>query len=416
MRKSITVVAVFVLLAGFILIQCTDKSADPQPVDRELTALEKQLARSGNEFGFKFFKQIVSQEAQKGQSNVFVSPLSVSMALGMTYNGARGETKTAMEECLELQGMTIDEVNESYQSLIGLLQQLDPSVKFEIANSIWYRQGFEVNEGFIDLNQAYFDAEVAELDFDDPASKGIINKWVSEKTNNKIPSIVEQINPLDIMFLINAIYFKGDWTTTFDEEKTKPMEFTRPGGSTVTVDGMRMSDAEMKFLANDEVIGLQMPYGDGDFAMTLLMPVEGLDVDALVAKLDDASWNQWLGEFGEGKHDIVVPKFKLSYKAQLNEVLASLGMEIAFDAMRANFDGIGEDKDLHISRVLHKSFIQVDEKGTEAAAATSVVVGTTSAPQYQWIFNRPFIYIIHATGSNTILFMGKLIEPVWENE
>ncbi len=416
MGKRLLQITPLLVLAGILLLQCSNKSTDPQPRHRQLTALEKQVARSGNEFGFKLFKEIVSQDTEAKHGNIFISPLSVSMALGMTYNGAREETKAAMEECLALKGMTVDEINESYQSLIDLLKQLDPRVKFDIANSIWYRQGFSFKQDFLDINHEYFDAEVAGLDFSDQeGSKKIINDWVSDKTNDKIPGIVDRINPSDVMFLINAIYFKGDWTTRFDEADTRELQFTRPDGSRVNVDGMHLDEAKMSFLANNDVIGLQMPYGTGDFAMTLLMPREGTDIDALIANLDESSWDNWLSGFRTDENNIVVPRFKLSYKLMLNDVLAALGMGVAFDENNADFSGISEDAQLFISRVMHKSFIQVDEKGTEAAAATSVGMGTTSTAPVSWIFSRPFIYVISATESNTILFMGKMAEPVWED-
>ncbi len=407
---SLSILTSFLAL---LLLGCGDGGVEPQPVHRELTQLEKQLVNSGNDFSFKLFRKLVEMESREEQQNIFVSPFSVSMSLGMVYNGAAGETKTAMEECLTLSGMSVEEINQSYQSLIDFFTQLDHSVTVDVANSIWYRQDMPFRQEFLDLNQEYFDAEVAGLNFSDPRSVNTINDWVSSATNGRIPTIVDEIYSNEVIFLVNAIYFKGDWTTIFEDSRTKPISFTKPDSTTVTVNGMHMSHAPMKFMANDDVTGLQMPYGDGDFAMTLLMPLEGVDIDALLANLDEQLWQEIQSSMRAGKNDIMVPRFRLSYSLKLNDVLSELGMEVAFDADRADFDGMCEECAIYLSRVMHKTFVQVDEKGTEAAAATSSSGAVGAAPP-MWIFNRPFIYVIHTTNPDVILFMGKMVEPVWE--
>ena len=190
---------------------------------RGLTIGEQQLVESSNTFGFKLLNEVVEQD---GDKNIFISPLSVSMALGMTLNGADGDTYAAMKQTLELAGLTEEEINKSYASLIELLRVLDTEVIFQIANSIWYRQGFPAEESFLDVCQQYFDAVVEGLDFDDPAAVDTINNWVNENTNGKIEGIVEPpIDPLTVMFLINAIYFKGTWKYEFDEQDTKSTPF-----------------------------------------------------------------------------------------------------------------------------------------------------------------------------------------------
>ncbi len=229
---------IFVALLGFVMAQCAHNN--PAAFEaRELTQLEKSLVDSDNKFGIKLFKEISETQRDK---NVFISPLSVSMALGMTLNGANGETQAAMEQTLELAGLTTDDINRSYQSLIDLLINLDEKVIFQIANSIWYRQGWTFKEEFIDVNKTYFDALVQSLDFNDPSAASFINNWVEDNTNGLIEKIVEPpINPLTVMFLINAIYFKGTWTYEFDKELTQDDFFNLPDGSQKTVHMMRLT-------------------------------------------------------------------------------------------------------------------------------------------------------------------------------
>ena len=206
-----------VLFIGLSFILCSNNPVAHEV--RELTDFEKRLVEADNTFGFKLFKEINKQDVNK---NLFISPLSVSMALGMTLNGANNETQEAMENTLEFHNMTTDDINQSYKSLIQLLRNLDSKVIFQIANSIWYRQGMVFEQAFIDRNKSYFDAVVRALDFNDPGSADIINAWVDDNTHGKITEIVDKpIDPLTVMFLINAIYFKGTWTYEFDKDLTQ---------------------------------------------------------------------------------------------------------------------------------------------------------------------------------------------------
>jgi serpin B len=213
-----------VATAGLVMA-CEDGiGPDPRPepitdLPRELSIAEGKLIEADNRFAFKLFGEINEQE---GDTNIFISPLSVAMALGMTYNGAAGTTQAAMQEVLELQDMNLQEVNESYRGLIDLLRNLDPRVEFLLANSIWHRHAMTFEPEFLDLNRDYFDAEVTPLDFNDPSASQTINGWVNDKTNGRIPEIVPDPVPANIvMYLINAIYFKADWTHQFDKSRTE---------------------------------------------------------------------------------------------------------------------------------------------------------------------------------------------------
>jgi serpin B len=358
------------LLLAALLLQCADKIFDPVkvPEKRDLTSFEKQLVQSGNVFGIELFKKINEFEQDK---NIFISPLSVSMVLGMTLNGADGTTFEAMQSTLELGGMSQTQINESYQSLIELLSQLDPKVIFNLANSIWYRQGFQVEQEFINVNQTYFDAAVRELDFGNPEAVKIINGWVNDKTNGKIEKIVEKITPDIVMFLINAIYFKGTWTYEFEKNKTKDDQFTNPGGSTVPVK-MMVQEGDFNYLENEDFQAINLPYGDSDFSMLVILPGSGKTTETIIDQMSTTKWQEWTGAFDTVGVKLEMPRFKLEYKLSLVDVLDALGMGVAFDLGSANFSRIIKNAGLYISEVLHKTFVEVNEEGTEAAAVTAV--------------------------------------------
>ncbi len=399
------------ILVCISLASCDGAGPGEVEPPRALTVQEQQLAEADNQFGLKLFRAV--SETEPGE-NVFISPLSVSMALGMTLNGARGETRAAMEETLELSGLSQEEINTAYRSLIDLLRGLDPRVTFTIANSIWYRQNFDVRQAFIETSKEYFDAEVAALDFGSPEALDAINGWVSENTQGKIDRIVQDIPPNVVMYLINAIYFKGTWQYQFDEEKTRQASFTRPDGSEVTVDMMTLEEPTLAYYRDEQVTAVELPYGDSLYAMTILLPNRDGNVDFLAAHPDADRWSEITsGLRSRELSALEMPRFTLEYKKELNDVLKALGMEIAFDKRRANFGGINETlaRKLYIDEVMHKTFIEVDEAGTEAAAATSVSIGFTSVGPPTVRIDRPFVFVIREHHSGTILFIGKLTDP-----
>jgi serine protease inhibitor len=403
-----------VLALTFTMITCSKSPTEPtQKQVRELTSVEKTLVESDNSFGLKVFREINNDEKDQ---NVFISPLSISMALGMTLNGANGATKEAMQNTLELTGLSDQQINENYQSLIDLLVGLDPKVKFQIANSIWYRNTFAFKESFINLNKQYFYARVAGLDFNNPGSVNIINSWVEENTNGKIKKIVDQIDPYIVMFLINAIYFKGVWTYEFDKNQTQDDAFNLPDGSQKTVPMMTQS-REFSYYASDQFQAVDLPYGDGLFSMTIILPQPQTDINDFMATITTENWNLWTGSFSQANGTLFFPRFKLEYEKTLNDALKSLGMAIAFEPYQADFtrmfDKVG-DMNLFIDKVKHKSFVEVNEEGTEAAAVTSVEIGVTSAgPGSPFVMrvDRPFVFAIRENHSGTILFIGKIVDP-----
>jgi serine protease inhibitor len=407
MRRIQFIIMLVVLLLS--VSQCTKSPNEPTTI-RELTSLEKTIIESDNQFGLKIFKEIVKTQKD---SNIFISPLSISMALGMTLNGANGTTREAMINTLELAGLSDQQINESYQSLMELLVGLDPKVKFQIANSIWYRNDHVFEELFFNQCKQYFDAEVAGLDFSNPQSKDIINAWVDENTNGKIKEIVKRINPNNVMFLINAIYFKGTWTYQFDESGTYDDQFYLPDNSTIPCKMMAQKE-QYPYFGNDQFQAVDLPYGDGLYSMVIILPNLNVNIDDLIIKMDQSAWNEWLNKFEKQEGNIFLPRFKLEYKIKMNDVLKALGMGIAFSDVYADFTRMYKPGGLYIDEVNHKTFVEVNEEGTEAAAVTSVVISERSGggPEgFVMHVNRPFIFAIREHHSGTILFVGKIVDP-----
>lgn len=401
---KILISLILILAAG---CETSSQFNDEIPV-RELTRSEKQIVASADNFALKIFKTIAESETGK---NVFISPLSISMALGMTLNGADGTTYEAMRNTLSLSGITQQEINESYQSLTELLTGIDSQVIMQIANSIWYRNTIPFKQDFIETNRKYFDASINPMNFGDPATINIINNWVKESTNGKIDKIVEKIDPETIMFLINAIYFKGTWKYQFDKNKTADDVFKKESGQAVAC---RMMNLENDFYlsSNDSFTVIDLPYGRGNFSMTILLPAKDKKIKDVIGTLTDASWAGLIANLSKMKRHLYMPKFKLEYKINLNETLRQLGMGVAFEPFGANFkklyDGINN---AYISNVEHKTFVDVNEEGTEAAAVTSVEIGVTSIMDNIIRLDRPFIFVIRERNSNCILFIGKLEDP-----
>lgn len=398
----------FPLLIIFIAGCETSSQFNNEIPMRELTPSEKLLVNSADNFALNIFKKIAYDEPGK---NVFISPLSISMALGMTLNGAEGNTYEAMRNALSLSGITQQEINESYQSLIQLLTKIDSKVIMQIANSIWYRNTIPVKPDFIETNKKYFNAVINPMNFNDPATVNIINNWVKESTNGKIDKIVDKIDPQTIMYLINAIYFKGTWQYQFDKNKTVDDFFKKESGELVQCKMMNL-ETDFYVSSNDTFTMLDLPYGKGNFSMTILLPAKDKQLKDVINTLTNSLWNNSINNLSKMKKQLYMPKFKMEYKIKLNETLKALGMEIAFDPYNANFkkiyEGVGN---AYISDVDHKTFVDVNEEGTEAAAVTSVTIGVTSILDNIIRLDRPFVFVIREKNSGCILFIGKLEDP-----
>jgi len=404
-----------IVSAGLFCWHCSEEPTSPTPNPYDLTSTEKELIESDNRFGLKLFQAI---NETGGDRNIFISPLSAALALGMTLNGADGETRRAMEETLELSGLTPEQINASYRRLIDLLTSLDPTVELGLANSIWHRQdGRQPLADFLAACRQSFDAQVTGLDFDDAGAADIINAWVRDQTGGRIEQIVQKpISAEVIMFLINAVFFKGSWAYRFDPDRTEDGSFFRSDGSAVPCPMMTQRGRFRHYDHRDFRV-LDLPYGDGAFRMSIFLPRPGGDIDSLLSEIDPWQFSgqqlrTWIGFMRSDSLDVYLPKFTLEYELDLKEVLGALGMQIAFTPA-ADFGSMFAGGGVWIDKVKHKTFIEVDEKGTTAAAVTSVVM-IDGIDDSQFIIDRPFGFAIWEAGSGTILFIGKIVDPTAE--
>ena len=364
------------------------------------------VASANTIFGFKLLHGLRERETTP---NIFISPLSISIALTMTYNGAVGQTERAMAEALEIDGLDLATINNSNKALWNSLENADPNVEISIANSLWSRQGTVLNPNFLERNRTFFEAEIASLDFSDPQAIKTINQWVGTNTNGKIKKIVHEIRPVTVLFLINAIYFKGNWQDEFDTSLTRPGVFQLSDGTQKQVQMMQREGGGMyPYFRGAHFEAVSLPYGDGRLSMYIFLPTTNSNLNEFLEGLNTEKWIRWLSQFQNRKLKVMLPRFKLEYEATLNDTLEALGMEIAFGG-GADFSGMGPTG-LFISEVRHKTFVEVNEQGTEAAAATAVIVEESEGPVFQ--VNRPFFFVIHDIKTNTILFMGTVTEPM----
>jgi serpin B len=375
------------------------------------TEINPKLVAANTRFGFRLFSQIL----QKDQShNVFISPSSVAIALAMAYNGAAGDTQKAMAQAMDLNGISLSELNRANAELKALLQNPDPKVQLSIANSLWARQDVSFKPDFMQRNQQYYGAEVTNLNFADPKAPAIINTWVSDNTRGKIDQIVDSLHPDDVMYLINAIYFKGDWTKPFDKKLTAEKPFNRSDGSQVNHPMMSQS-GDYRYLETDRFQAVSLPYGtERRMSMYILLPKPGYQLADFYRNLTADNWQQWVSQFRSRPGSIQIPRFKLKYDIQLKQALSALGMATAFDRSRSNFSGISNVQ-TGIDEVKHKTFIEVNEEGTEAAAVTSIGIRATSAvvdQPFRLVVDRPFFCAIRDNQTGTLLFMGAIADPV----
>lgn len=389
------------------------QSLPPQlqsPVTKQIVApvIDSKVARANTKFGFKLFSEILKQDSSK---NIFISPASVAIALAMTYNGASGETGQAMAKTLELQAISLQELNSANSAALAALKNTDSQVELNIANSLWANQEYPIKQDFLERTQEFYKAKVTNLDFSDRAAPTVINDWVKQSTQGKIEQIIENINSKDVLFLINAIYFKGKWTTQFDINQTIDSPFYLAAGNQKQ-HPMMSQKGKYKYYENENFQAINLPYGqDEKFSLYLFLPNQNSSLSAFSNSLNAENWETWMTLFKTREGLIRLPRFQIEYDIALNDTFKALGMSVAFGD-QANFSGIGDN--LSISEVKHKTFVQVNEEGTEAAAATSVGIELTAAPAqepFQMIVNRPFFCAIRDNQTGTVLFMGSIFDP-----
>jgi serpin B len=412
MKKLIGVL----LLVSFLIIIFSCSGVNiiyAQTSNLTLTTADKDVASSSGIFGINLLKDINNSAAD---SNIFISPLSASTALGMTINGAKNSTYTQMKSALRLSGNSQDEINQAYLNLNNVLTNADSNVILTAANSIWCNQSIMFEQNFLDVNKKYFNSYVQNLDFANQASVGIINNWVSDNTKGKITKIISQISPYAEMYLINAIYFKAKWKHKFNSSFTKTTPFFLANGNTIQCAMMHKQDF-FKYYKDKNYSALEIPYGNGNMNMLIILPDSSENVNQLLSRVDETMLNQLNAGFAYKEVNLHLPRFEINYNVSLNNSLKDLGMIDAFDSSAADFSGISKTMKLYISDVLQKTYIKVEEEGTEAAAVTSVgIIMTTSLNHESHIivFNvdHPFIFLITEKNSGALLFAGKIVNPV----
>ena len=393
---------------------CQSSGVEPTPsapsaarteLPRALTPAEQSVLSASNAFSFALWNRI---NHAASDSNIFVSPLSVSFALGMTMNGAAGTTFDEMRSALQLGTTPLASIDSGYRSLITLLTTLDPSTTMEIANSIWYRDGFPFNQSFLNDASSNFGAEVAPLNFSDPS--GVLSKvngWANDRTHGRIPKVLDSVDPQTVMYLLNAIYFKGVWRGRFDSAQTRPATFHAVGGDQTVP--MMHRDSLILYAETSTYQAVDLSYGDSSFTMTVLLPKPGSDVEAVAASLTPSAWQSLTSNFHGRQVSLDFPRVTLSWKRGLIDDMKALGMRAAFDD--ADFTRMSPaGRQLVISLLQQNAFVKIDEQGTEAAAVTTVGVTVTSAPLRTIVrVDHPFIIVIRERLSGTILFMGKIV-------
>lgn len=375
--------------------------------------VDQRLLRAETAFSFDLLNAI---RAEKPGENLFISPASVSLALAMTYNGAVGETRQAMAKALQVDGMPVADVNKANAALQSVLANPDPKVELSIANSIWYKKGYTVNPAFLKATGDYYRAEVAPVEFGAPEAAPTINRWVSKATRDKIPTVIERTNTDDRMYLVNAIYFNGKWKEPFKKEQTQPRTFHLADGTTQEHPMMNQS-GRYRYLKGENFQGVALPYGEGRVSLYVLLPDKGVNLDQFAGSITADRWADWMGRFSSKPGSVTLPKVKLEWKHELRDVMKGLGMGIAFEPGKADFSGLftGLNEDLFIGFILHKTYLDLNEEGTEAAAVTVVGVVTTSAPAQEERFNmvvdRPYLMAIRDDQTGAILFLGAIYSP-----
>lgn len=368
------------------------------------------LSAANGDFAISFFKQLNSEE--ETNKNIFISPFSISTALSMTTNGAAGQTLDDMRSTLKIGNLPMTQVNADYKTLLEVLPKLDPQTKLKLAQSIWPQVDYPFLNEFLKLNEDFYSSEVLPTDFraDLPGSIDKVNLWVAGKTDGLIEEAVSELPGDVVMLLINAIYFKGTWKAKFAADLTSPAPFYSPDGA-VDVDMMHIPEGAFSYYENGLFQAVDLPYGDSIFSMTVFLPKEGKTVEDVIAELSPENYKLWLSKFTTQTLDLYFPKFKMEYGAKLKRPLTDMGMGLSFSDA-ADFSNMIAGGGVKIDDVIHKAFVEVNEKGTEAAAVTVVVIVETSV-QIPTLFkaDHPFFFVIRDNKTNSLLFMGKMMNP-----
>lgn len=370
----------------------------------------RALVEANNGFAFNLYSSAASREG-----NLFLSPYSISSALAMTYAGARGATAQQMAEALRL-GAATNYVHPAFAEINKVLNEGGKGYRLSVANALWAQKGFEFKRDFMAAAKKYYDAGADTVDFagNTEAARLAINKWVERRTDNKIEELIKDgvLDSLTRLVLTNAIHFKGQWEHEFMPERTKNAPFQLAGGELVDVPFMRQVE-RFGYAETESAQVLELPYAGGELAMVIVLPKAGATLGQIETGLRESGLGSFTGALEPRRADVSIPRFKFTAEMSLSETLQQLGMVDAFDGRLADFSGMS-DEPLYITEVLHKAFIEVNEEGTEAAAATGVVVGVRSImvdKPVTFTADRPFFFAIRDQRTDSVLFMGRVADP-----
>jgi len=377
-------------------------NSEPDPV--------QSITISQQQFGFAL---LAALQRENPDQNLLISPISVAMALTMAYNGAATDTQTAMAAVLGLQGLRLEQVNQANQALLGHLTNLDSSLELAMANSLWLNQSLPVRREFVDQVRGTYGAEVASLNFADPDAVRQINQWVSRQTRDRIPTILDTIPPDQLLFLLNAVYFKGAWTRPFNPDLTRDRPFTLTDGTVLNLPTMEQR-GDYLYLETNALQVVSLPYGNQSLSLDIILPAPAVNLEQMIPQLTVDTWETWSQQLRSRPGRIQLPRFEMTYEANLIPALESLGMGMAFSD-QADFSGLTSLQAM-INQVRHRTYLEVTEKGTEAAAVTSVGIAVTSAPMapeqpFEMVMDRPFAMVLRDRQSGTLLFLGIVRDP-----
>ncbi len=411
MRYVISLLIVSVL-AGPLTWSCSKWKADA-PGDREdivLTRVQEEILSNSNGFGIDLFREMCLELEDQ---NVFISPLSASLAISAVTNGAAGKTLEDIKATLGFGPYSLDQMNGFFKHLVPALKKVDNTVILSIANAVWIEKTFTVKNPFIKSLQQYYDTSVNLLDFTNPEAPSVINQWCADNTNNLIKKVIDRIDPDTRLIYTNALYFKGKWKETFDKKVSWQGSFADLSGSASTVTYMEQT-SHYGFTTTKGVAVAEIPYGNQAYSMVIVLPDTGVSVKEVVASLTWEQWTGWMDNLSPAELNLRIPRFKVEFDSEqmMIPVLTRMGMGVAFDPGRADFSNIS-DVPLFISLLKQNSYIQVDEEGTEAAAVTTIGFDLTSVGPGQTIpfhVDRPFLYFIKEKSTGTILFSGLMTD------
>ncbi|BAP17477.1 serpin family protein [cyanobacterium endosymbiont of Epithemia turgida] len=371
---------------------------------------KEKLVNAQIKFGFKLFSTLARQNSEQ---NIAVSPVSLALALSMLYNGASGTTRQEMSGALGIKGVDLNAFNYANKTLEKSLKTNDYRGQLAIANSLWTRQGFSFRYQFLKTNQEYYQAQITNLNFDSSESVGIINRWVKDKTLGKIPQIIEQISNEDVLFLANAIYFKGVWQIEFDPHLTTQQPFYLSNDRVIKFPLMSR-EGKYRYFETSDFQAVSLPYAGERFSLEIFLPRPDKNLKDLVSQLTISQWKKWIGQFREQQGRLKLPRFSLSNEIDIEKALIYLGMSTIFEQSSANFSKL-TSRQVYVNRIRHKTLVEINEKGTHSAVTSSFRARMTSVflpeEQFTMIVNRPFLCTIRDHKTNAIIFMGVVKNP-----